>query len=120
MEGAAGVKDTGRGMDRVQIAPRWAAGSCGSADVTVKIPAGNGYVSYRYRAGSDSIEIDAAANASSKEIRILLPGGTVPKSMEINGEKAEFTTETVENSLYACHTAETIANQHIILSIEKE
>ena len=38
MEGVAGVKDTGCAMDKVQIAPRWAATDSTRAQVTVKLP----------------------------------------------------------------------------------
>ena len=100
VEGLCGVKDRGRAFSRLELSPRWSI--CGEehADVCVKYPASQGYVSYRYRQDEDSCSLHLTGSHEQADLRILLPEGSRPSKLLVNGKEASFDTERVALSDY--------------------
>ena len=100
MEGVAGVKDLGRGMDTVQIAPRWAASDSKSATVTVKLPSSRGYARYRYALTDTQLSLDFTCTADDVQVQVLLPQGKSVRALRLNGAEHDFEEHSVESSRY--------------------
>lgn len=101
VEGIAGVVDEGAAFDRARISPRWAAAGVDEADVTIKYPASDGYVAYRYSAGDKALRVEVTGSAGETTLRCLLPEGRAAAQVTVDGAPVEFRTETVEDSRYA-------------------
>jgi hypothetical protein len=102
MEGLVGVVDTDRNYESATVSPRWDAAGVSRVTATAKYAEGGGYVSYSLRRSASTLELDVAASGPRRRIRILLPAGTTPGALYVNGEEANYETETVEDSTYAC------------------
>jgi len=100
VEGLCGVKDEGVAFDKLLLAPRWNVAGERKAAVDIKYPASKGYVSYRYSHEGDSIELFYTGSMLQSEVRLILPGGGRPDSVEINGKPMDFDTLEVEDSVY--------------------
>jgi hypothetical protein len=101
LEGLAGVEDTGAGFRAARISPRWLAADAREAEVSVRYPAGRGYVSYRYRQADKKLHLDYTSCADKIVVRVPLPAGSrVIKSL-VNEVEIESQTETVESTVYA-------------------
>jgi hypothetical protein len=101
VEGLAGVKDTGVTFDRALLAPRWEAAGVGEATATIRYPASDGYLAYRYRREGNSLRVDVAATAAETDLRVLLPEGLDAESVLVDGEAVDWEHVTVESSAYA-------------------
>lgn len=118
MEGLAGVKDTGRAMDKVLVAPRWAASDSTTASVCVKIPNCQGYVRYNWRLDGNTMSIDLAATAATKRFELLLPEGRGIKRFLINGEVSAVEIKEVETSKYLVADLNEIAAYALEVELE--
>jgi len=102
LEGLGGVKDTGVAYDTALLAPRWSASGVTDAELTVHLPASNGYVTYRYQRKEDAIRIEATSTADAIDVQVLLPEGTTAGGVTVNGDAVEFDVTRMEQSRYAC------------------
>lgn len=101
LEGLAGVR-----MDaaerRVRLAPRWVA--AGEDDVTVEAayPASGYGVRYRFvhRPDERTIRLELATPDAAR-VSLLLPPGTAPTAVSLDGRAQAWTEEHVEQSCYA-------------------
>lgn len=100
VEGLCGVKDRGVAFNRVEISPRWSVAGEREASVTIKYPASDGYVTYKYSQQGDTLELLHTGNQEHTDVRLLIPGGVRPSGVLLNGEPREYTLEKVENSSY--------------------
>lgn len=100
IEGVAGVKDTGRGMDKVTIAPRWAASDSKEAKVTVKLPSSRGYAHYTWKETDSGVAMQVTANAADKICSLLMPDGKTASALTVNGESQTISTQNIECSQY--------------------
>jgi hypothetical protein len=104
IEGLAGVKDTGVAFDTALLAPRWSAADVATAAATVKYPASDGYVTYRYEQSDAGQTIAFASSAAKVQVELLLPAGAEPNAVVVDGQSVAFETRTVEQSRYATLT----------------
>ena len=84
IEGLAGVTQAGAGYDHPIVAPRWRYAGVDKASVTVHLPAGRTYVSYRFRRDGSSVELELTGSADRFEIRVPFKA----KSMTVDGKPA--------------------------------
>lgn len=103
VEGLAGVVDDGVAFSRTRIAPRWEAAGVHTADATIRYPASAGYCSYRYRrpAEPSQISLEFTGSGQEYELALLLPKGRQVRSATLDGQSAQTTIRTVEQSTYA-------------------
>ncbi|NRA38999.1 MAG: hypothetical protein HRU15_12720 [Planctomycetes bacterium] len=118
IEGVAGVKDLGRGLDTALIAPRWSASDSTQADVCVKLPSSGGYVSYNWQQTSAQIHMTLTASAEDKHCEILLPEGKSVDALTVNGENTAVSIKTVESSQYLCLLLSDIAAYSLIITLK--
>ncbi len=107
VEGLAGVKDTGTGFDKVLLTPRWTAAEVDNASATIKYPASDGYVSYKYSCNKKTkkMRLEFTGNAEKTDLAVLLPSARKPKSVKLDGKERPFKMKKVEKSAYACLSA---------------
>ena len=102
IEGLAGVKDLGTSYSNALIAPRWSAANVNKADVTVRYPASDGYVSYQYQYNDlgKKLDLTYTGSANNNRIKILLPSGKQVDAVYLNGALVSNSVEKIENSEY--------------------
>jgi hypothetical protein len=100
VEGLCGVKDLGRAYDRVLVAPRWEAAGESEAKVHIAYPASGGYVSYRYRKGSDKVTLQLTGSGETTDLSLLLPRDSTVASLKLNGDPVPFKVIRMERSIY--------------------
>lgn len=100
VEGLCGVKDSGVAFDHVLLSPRWQAAGEKEASVTIRYPASDGYVTYRYQHSGDMMKIDFTGSMEKTGIRLLLPPDAVPSLVKVNGRPVAFRTGSIEQSRY--------------------
>jgi hypothetical protein len=106
-EGLAGVYDEGRAMDRVRVAPRWAATDTTDVTVVAKYEASGGYVAYRFKQATSAspqtkgaLEVTATGSATNRMYEILLPPDMQPESVRVDGKRVELDIRRIEDSRY--------------------
>ncbi len=100
VEGLCGVKDRGVAFDHVLLAPRWPAAGEREAAVTIKYPASDGYVSYRYRLQGETLEMDFTGSLHQSDLAILLPEGMGVSGMRINDQEVPYEVKGTGSSRY--------------------
>jgi hypothetical protein len=101
LEGLAGIEDTGAGFRSARISPRWFAADVQEAQVTVRYPAGRGYVAYRYSQEGSRINLHCASCAEKTTLRVPLPPGTHSEKALLNERPVDLRIEAVEETRYA-------------------
>ncbi|MGA9068633.1 MAG: hypothetical protein WB424_00165 [Terracidiphilus sp.] len=101
LEGLAGVEDTGAGFRSARVSPRWSAAGADEAKVTVRYPAGRGYVSYNYRQEGTTLHLHCSSCAEKITLRIPLPHGLHSATALLNHLPVDLRMETVEETVYA-------------------
>lgn len=101
-EGLAGVQDTGVAFNRARVAPRWSAAGVGSAAVTIRYEASQGYVAYTCETTGEHVSAVVTSNADSTLLELLVPREREPGEMVIDGEVVSYEIRRVEQSCYAC------------------
>jgi hypothetical protein len=103
VEGLAGVKDTGVAFSHTLLAPRWEAADVHTAEVTIRYPASSGYCSYRYdrRLAPDRVSLDFTGSGEDFALEVLLPKNRQVRVARLDGQPAEVSIKTVEQSRYA-------------------
>jgi hypothetical protein len=101
LEGLAGIEDTGAGFRSARVSPRWFAADVQEAQVSVRYPAGSGYVAYRYRQEGSSINLDYTSCADTATLRVPLPLGSRFGKSLLNALPIDLRIETVEETMYA-------------------
>jgi len=106
VEGLAGVKNEGLAFEKVVLAPRWISAGVDSAQVTVRLAASEGYVSYRYHHDPGAKQIHMILTGSGQSVRnhVLLPAGSMVTAVMANGKPVGFKVSGIENSKYADFT----------------
>ncbi len=104
VEGLAGVVDEDVAYRVADVSPRWPAAGTNAAQVTVRYPASNGYVSYDYRHDSAKREITLTVTGSGGKAvcHVLLPAGVAAATGVKDGSMpVDFTISRAESSAYA-------------------
>ncbi len=107
VEGLAGVRNVGLGYSVAALSPRWTSAGADSVQVTVTLPASNGYVAYHYLHSEGERNIRMIVTGSGELIRahVLLPQGTsAADRVTIDGVPAEFRNAKIESSDYVDFT----------------
>lgn len=103
VEGLAGVKNDGLAFDKVTIAPRWPSANIDAVNVTINLPASNGYVAYQYKNDKAAKQINLVVTGSGTQVKghVLLPEN-VPTVNNISVDKkpVPFRIVTIEKSTY--------------------
>jgi hypothetical protein len=86
VEGLCGVKDAGVAFNRAVLSPRWTAAGEKEAKVTIKYPASDGYLSYRYLFRGNTLKLDYTGSLDHSELEIMLPAGREVGGVSINGK----------------------------------
>jgi hypothetical protein len=102
VEGLAGVKNEGLAFDKVAVSPRWPSANVDSVNVTINLPASNGYVAYQYKNNNAAKVIDLYITGSGHSLKghVLLPQGTSATAVTAGANALPYKTTTVENSRY--------------------
>jgi hypothetical protein len=100
VEGLAGVKDQGKTLDRVSLAPRWSAAGINLAEVQVGYECSGASLRYAYQENSNDIRIQVETSQSQAHISQLLPPGATVERVTARGETIPFTTRSIEKSQY--------------------
>jgi len=101
LEGLAGIEDAGAGFRSARVSPRWFAAGVHEAQVSVRYPAGKGYVSYRYRQDELTIHLDYTSCADEATLRVPLPPGVRFSRALLNESPIDLRTEILEETTYA-------------------
>ena len=116
VEGLAGVKNEGLAFDRVKLSPRWTSAGVDSVNVTIQLPASNGYVAYQYLYSAAKKEIDIKITGSGKVVKnhLLLPSDCNSlSSVLIDGQPVKYLLSKIENSSYVDFSF-TLPNVHLV------
>ena len=102
IEGAAGVRDSGALLRDVELSPRWAAApDVQQAAVTVRYPASQGYLAYRWERMPSGLRL-RTTGAGSGTLRLLLPTDAADApTVTQNGVPVAFRIDRVGASRYA-------------------
>ncbi len=117
LEGLAGIEDTGAGFRSARVSPRWSAADVDEAKVTVRYPAGRGYVAYRYRRQGSRISLHCASCAENTTLRVPLPPGMHSAKALLNGRPVDLRMETVEETMYAVAEVEGCGAHHLQIDL---
>jgi hypothetical protein len=101
MEGLAGVVDEASLFRKTRLSPRWVAAGCDDAHVCASYGASGAYVQYHFahRRASNSIETEIEGNGEV-HLHLLLPKGTRPIHVSVNGRQVRHRQVRVEMSAY--------------------
>jgi hypothetical protein len=99
-EGLAGIKDQGVAFSKTALIPRWVSAKVAAAEITLRYPASGGYCSYKYRSSESKLEVEFTGSAEHFDVEILLPSGRHAQAARLNGQEAETTLRTIEESTY--------------------
>jgi hypothetical protein len=100
IEGLAGVVDSGRGYDQVDLSPRWVAAGVDEAVVAVGYESSGRGVWYRFRLASDCVHLEVVSEGGELRCQVLLPAGAQARSVTANGRPLEFSETRIEGSSY--------------------
>src|ERR1019366_2091332 len=101
-----------------RVSPRWSAAAVQEAQVTVRYPAGQGYVSYRYRLDGSGIDLHCTSCAEKATLRVPLPAGKHISRALLNNRVVNLILETVEETTYAVGEAEGRGAQHLRIDLD--
>lgn len=106
VEGLAGVVDKSRLFGDVELSPRWLAVGKNQATVTIAYGPSGKAVSYTYehQPARRTVLLNVQGDPERYTLRQLLPTGTRPHGVNLDGKKAGFTLETVNSSTYVVVT----------------
>ncbi|MDQ3847102.1 MAG: hypothetical protein M3342_24265 [Bacteroidota bacterium] len=103
IEGQCGVRDKGVAFRQPIVSPRWVAAGVDSINVTVRYPASDGYVAYRFRHDEKKkqIKLTATGNAEQIDFHVLLPDKVSVQRIAIGDKTLPFKQAKVDASDYA-------------------
>ncbi|MEP6728884.1 MAG: hypothetical protein ABJC98_23870, partial [Bacteroidota bacterium] len=90
VEGLAGVKNDGLAFDKVTISPRWSSAAVDSVNVTISLPASNGYVAYQYKNNNATKLINLYVTGSGNQLKghVLIPQNATSVAAVTAGNKS--------------------------------
>ncbi len=119
MEGLAGIEDRDKLFRKVRLAPRWPAAGVKQARVRAEYAASKASLEYRYAWEGPTIRIEFLASDSQVDGHVLIPSGTYPVSVRIDGRDTPWRPASVEHSLYVDFRAEPKQDSVIKITLEK-
>ncbi|TAG31951.1 MAG: hypothetical protein EAZ35_02560 [Sphingobacteriia bacterium] len=121
VEGLAGAKNNGLAFDKVLLSPRWTAAGIDSVNISVNLPASNGYIAYQYKHNQLKKTITVSLTGSGTELKahFLLPKnmGKV-KTVTLNQQSIPFQLNAIEKSNYVDFSLKTLSPQKIMVEYE--
>ncbi len=121
IEGLAGAKNNGLGFDKVLLSPRWTAAGIDSVNITVNLPASNGYIAYQYKndAGKKNITATITGSGDSLKGHFLLPKNLHNvKSVSVNQKSILFQVNAIEKSKYIDFHLNGLYPQKVVIEYE--
>jgi hypothetical protein len=100
VEGLAGVKDLGVGMNRVMLAPRWEAAGVKQATACIQYAASGGYLAYNYQFAESAINLEFTGTGASARLQLLLPENFVAEKFFADHGEIPFEIIPIEKSRY--------------------
>jgi len=116
IEELAGIQSQGKLLRQVLCAPRWPAVGVKQAAATAHFPASDTHFSYRYAVAKDRLQLHFTGTGAAVCFRIMLPGWGQCSGVTLDGKKAKFKTEAVEESGYVTLEAEIRGVRELIVS----
>lgn len=107
VEGLAGVNNLGLAFDKAGLSPRWSSSSTDSVEVSIKLAASGGYLSYKYTENIKAREIRILLTGSGNELKghVLMPENVkTPNSVTCDDKPVEFRMSAIEKSVYTDFT----------------
>jgi hypothetical protein len=107
VEGLAGVNNLGLAFDKAGLSPRWSSSSTDSVEVSIKLAASGGYLSYKYTENIKAREIRILLTGSGNELKghVLMPENVkTANSVTCDDKPVEFRMSTIEKSVYTDFT----------------
>jgi len=105
VSGLAGIEDMGKGFDTVRLSPRWPAAGVEDAEVSVGYKSSGVCFGYSYHCRPDGIELEIESPVSDVTFHVLLPPGTTPRSVTVDGTEEAFETGRIRESGYLDFTS---------------
>jgi hypothetical protein len=101
MEGVAGVVDEYKLFQNVRLSPRWVAARADEAKVCAAYGASGASFEYSYAhdGGKKTIDVELDGKATVN-LHVLLPNGSRPTRVKINGRKTKHAFAQIEGSPY--------------------
>jgi hypothetical protein len=101
LEGAAGIEDESRAYRELTLSPRWsAAPDLREVYAVARYAASDGYVAYRWQRLEDRIRLELTGSGEHARLHLLLPPGTSPRALLIDGAAVEYAVEDIYGSIY--------------------
>ncbi len=104
--GLAGIEDGGKAFDALTLSPRCAVDPRLDAGVTftTRYPLSDGYCRYHWQfdRANETIRLALSTSARNVRLRMLLPAGTEPAGLSVDGASAQPAIKQVGESTYAC------------------
>lgn len=102
VEGLAGVQDQRSGFEQIRFVPRWLVAGESSAEFKVDYPVSGAQFSYNFEhRDSDKILYYQIGAAAHLDAAILVPAGTSPTKVTVEGNDVRFDVESAGESTYA-------------------
>jgi len=98
--GVCGIRDNGKLLDRITLAPRWPATGQFAAEVEISYAATPSYFSYRWALDGNRMTLDYEGKASQVDLQLMLPRGNTPERVALNGKTHPYSLVTIEKSRY--------------------
>lgn len=102
VEGLAGVVDQSRLFGEVELSPRWLAAGKNEAAVAIAYgPSGKAVrYTYQHQPARKTLRLSVEGDPTRYTLRQLLPPNTQPRRVLVDGKKANYRLETVNESNY--------------------
>jgi hypothetical protein len=101
IEGAAGIEDEHSLYREVTLSPRWSmTGNLREAYAVARYAASEGYVAYRWELLDDRVRLRFTGSGERARLHLLLPPGTRPLELRVDGQPVAYDVEDIYGSLY--------------------
>lgn len=121
IEGLAGAKNNGVAFDKALLAPRWNSAGIDSVNISVHLPASNGYMAYQYQhfPNKKIMTITVTGSGRILNAHLLLPASIKGvKSLTVNAKSIPYQLTLMEQSKYLDFNLNLLAAQKIIVEYE--
>lgn len=102
IEGLAGIRDEGKLLKEVVVAPRWVITGEKKVKVVARYGPSSAYVGYIFSHNEErkSLEIELFSSGTLPHFHILMPAGRKVREVRVDGRVIPFSGSKVEQSLY--------------------
>jgi len=118
--GLAGVKITGPGLKAAELSPRWGAAGIEKARAVVHYPSVDRYIAYEWKKSPGAVRVTVTGSATSLKVRMLIPAGSSPRRVTLDGKVAGYRIEKAGKSRYAVVKIKGPGVRQVVLELNKK